>query len=476
MEWEPVIGLEVHVQLMTRSKLFSGASTAYGAPANRQACPVSIALPGVLPVMNREAARLAVRFGLGIGATVQRRSTFERKNYFYPDLPKGYQISQYQHPIVDGGSLEIETDSGKKTIGITRAHLEEDAGKSLHGHFERLTGIDLNRAGTPLLEIVSEPDMRSPAEAVAYLRKLHTLVRYLDISDGNMQEGSFRCDANVSVRPRGATEFGTRAELKNINSFRFVEKAIIFEIDRQIDILDAGGKITQETRLYDPDRDETRSMRTKEDAQDYRYFPDPDLPELLLEEGFIEAVRDSLPELPDHRKLRFESEFSVPSAEAEKLVRDRETADYFERVCTRTRAKPGVVANWMNGELAALLNERSIGIADSPVDSRALAALLDRIEDGTLSGKMAKEVFAHMADTESDVDTIIESKGLRQITDSTQLEQTIDAVLENHPDQIRQYREGNRKVFGYLMGQIMKATDGKANPGQVSELLRDKLG
>ena len=476
MEWEPVIGLEVHVQLMTHSKLFSGASTAYGALANRQACPVSIALPGVLPVMNREAARLAVRFGLGIGATVQRLSTFERKNYFYPDLPKGYQISQYQHPIVSGGSLEIESDSGKKTIGITRAHLEEDAGKSLHGHVERLTGIDLNRAGTPLLEIVSEPDMRSPAEAVAYLRKLHALVRYLDISDGNMQEGSFRCDANVSIRPRGAAELGTRTELKNINSFRFVEKAIILEIDRQIDILDSGDKVTQETRLYDPDRNETRSMRTKEDAQDYRYFPDPDLPELQLEEGFIEAVRDSLPELPDQRKLRFESEFSIPPAETAKLVRDRETADYFERICALTKAEPRVVANWMNGELAALLNERDVGIARSPVDSCALATLLDRIEDGTLSGKMAKEVFAHMADAESDVDAIIESKGLRQITDSTQLEQTIDAVLDNHPDQIRQYRKGNRKVFGYLMGQIMKATDGKANPGQVSELLRDKLG
>ncbi len=475
MQWEPVIGLEVHVQLMTDSKLFSGAPIAYGAHANHQACPVSIALPGVLPVMNLEAARLAVRFGLAIGAKVEKRSVFERKNYFYPDLPKGYQISQYKHPVVSGGSLTIETGTGDRVIGITRAHLEEDAGKSVHENFHGMTGIDFNRAGTPLLEIVSEPDMRSAEEAVAYLKKLHALVRYFEVSDGNMQEGSFRCDANVSIRPKGNPELGTRTELKNINSFRFVEKAINFEIERQIDVLEDGGMIIQETRLYDSERDETRSMRSKEDAQDYRYFPDPDLPEMILDDEFIEEVRANLPELPNHRKSRYEQEFSLSPPVAEKLLRDRDTADFFERVCERSRSDPKTIANWINGELTALLNERNIEISDSPVDSDRFTALLDHMADKTLSGKMAKEVLMHLANDPSDVDAIIESKGFRQITDSSEIERVVGEVLDANAPQVRQYREGNQKVFGYLMGQVMKATDGKADPGQVNQILRNLL-
>ena len=476
MQWEPVIGLEVHVQLMTNSKLISGASVTYGAQANHQACPVSIALPGVLPVMNLEAARLAVRFGLAIGAKVEKRSVFERKNYFYPDLPKGYQISQYKHPIVSGGNLTIETGSGDKVIGITRAHLEEDAGKSVHENFHGMTGVDLNRAGTPLLEIVSEPDMRSAEEAVAYLKKLHALVRYFEVSDGNMQEGSFRCDANVSIRPKGSKEFGTRTELKNINSFRFVEKAINFEIGRQIDVLEDGSAVTQETRLYDSEQNETRSMRSKEDAQDYRYFPDPDLPEMVLDDEFVEAVRASLPELPNHRKSRYQQEFSLPSSDAEKLLRDRDTADFFERVCEQSRSDPKTIANWINGELAALLNERNIEIADSPVDSDRFTALLNRIADQTLSGKMAKEVLVHLANDESDdVDTIIEGKGFRQITDSSEIERLVGEVLDANAPQAQQYREGNQKVLGYLVGQVMKATEGKADPRQVNQILRNLL-
>lgn len=476
MQWEPVIGLEVHVQLMTKSKLFSGASVAYGARANHQACPVSVALPGVLPVMNLEAARLAVRFGLAIGARIEKHSVFERKNYFYPDLPKGYQISQYQHPIVSGGNLTIETGSGDKVIGITRAHLEEDAGKSVHENLHGMTGIDLNRAGTPLLEIVSEPDMRSAEEAVAYLKKLHALVRYFEVSDGNMQEGSFRCDANVSIRSRGDAGFGTRTELKNINSFRFVEKAINFEIERQIEVLEDGGAVTQETRLYDSERNETRSMRSKEDAQDYRYFPDPDLPEMILDDEFIEEVRSDLPELPNHRKSRYVQEFSLPSPDAEKLLRDRDTADFFERVCERSKSDPKTIANWINGELAALLNERNIEIANSPVDSDRFTALLDRIADKTLSGKMAKEVLEHLANEKSEVDTIIESRGFRQITDSSEIERLVGEVLDVNAPQAQQYREGNQKVLGYLVGQVMKATDNKADPRQVNQILRNLLG
>ena len=475
MEWETVIGLEVHVQLNTRSKIFSGASTAYGAEPNTQACDVSIALPGVLPVMNREAARLAVKFGMAIGAEINRTSVFARKNYFYPDLPKGYQISQFETPIVGRGSLEIDAGDGPKVIGITRAHLEEDAGKSLHENLGDFTGIDLNRAGTPLLEIVSEPDMRSAAEAVAYLRQLHSLVRYLGISDGNMQEGSFRCDANVSVRHRGATEFGTRTELKNINSFRFVDRAIRFEAERQIDLLEDGGKVIQETRLYDADRDETRSMRSKEEAHDYRYFPDPDLPPMVLEDAFLAEVRDSLPELPHDRHHRFVGQFGLTPADALQLTGERALADYFEAVVEATRAEPRVACNWVLGELSAALNQEGITVETSRVDSGALARLLDRIADRTISGKIAKDVFVAMWNGEGDADTIIESRGLRQITDSDAIETAVDAVLAACADQVRQYREGNQKVIGFLVGQVMRNTQGKANPKQVNEVLRGKL-
>ena len=475
MQWEVVIGLEVHVQLMTKSKIFGGASTAYGAEPNTQACDVSIALPGVLPVMNKEAARLAVKFGLGIDAEINKTSVFARKNYFYPDLPKGYQISQFELPVVGKGELEIETDNGPKVIGITRAHLEEDAGKSLHEDFHGMTGIDLNRAGTPLLEIVSDPDMRSSHEAVAYLKKLHTLVRYLEISDGNMQEGSFRCDANVSVRPMGQEKLGTRAELKNINSFRFVEKAIEFEIERQIDILEDGGEVIQETRLYDSDKDETRSMRSKEEAHDYRYFPDPDLPEMILEDSFIEAVRMELPELPTARKNRFESDYSLNENDATQITADKDTADFFEAVCKATNAEAKIVANWLLGDFSAALNSDSLEIIHSPVTSDQLAQLLNRIVDNTISGKIAKEVFTEMWRNEQNVDEIIESKGLKQITDTGEIEQIIDKVLSNNSEQVKQYQDGNLKVIGYLVGQVMKESQGKANPKQVNELLKNKL-
>ncbi len=475
MEWETVIGLEVHVQLQTKSKIFSGASTAYGAEPNTQACDVSIALPGVLPVMNREAARLAVKFGLAIGAEINQTSVFARKNYFYPDLPKGYQISQYEIPVVGRGELEIDAGDGPKIIGITRAHLEEDAGKSLHENFDGFTGIDLNRAGTPLLEIVSEPDMRSAAEAVAYLRQLHALVRYLGISDGNMQEGSFRSDANVSIRPKGEQKLGTRAELKNINSFRFVEKAIRFEVERQIDILEDGGEIVQETRLYDADRDETRSMRSKEEAHDYRYFPDPDLPPLVLDDAFVAAVRDSLPELPHDRRHRFIDTLGLAPADAAQLTVEKSLADYFEAVVGATSAEPRIACNWVLGELGAALNQADIPVEDSRVDSAALAGLLDRIADNTISGKIAKDVFAAMWEGEGDADAVIAARGLKQITDSGAIESIVDGVLAECADQVRQYRDGNEKVIGFLVGQIMKQTQGKANPKQVNEILRRKL-
>ena len=475
MEWEVVIGLEVHVQLLTHSKIFSGASTAYGAEPNTQACDVSIALPGVLPVMNREAARLAVKFGLGINAQINQRSIFARKNYFYPDLPKGYQISQFELPVVGKGEIEIETGNCVKTIGITRAHLEEDAGKSLHESFHGMTGIDLNRAGTPLLEIVSEPDMRSAQEAVAYLKKLHTLVRYLEISDGNMQEGSFRCDANVSIRPKGQFELGTRAELKNINSFRFVEKAIEYEIERQTDILEEGGKILQETRLYDSDKNETRSMRSKEEAHDYRYFPDPDLPGMILEDSFIEAVRQELPELPDVRKVRFETDFLLSGNDASQITADRNMADYFETVCGKSNAEPKMIANWMLGDFSAALNQSSLDIRHCPLDSDRFASLLNRIADNTISGKIAKEVFALMWDSHQSVDEIIEQKGLKQITDTAEIEAIVDLIVEKNAQQVKQYQDGNQKVFGFFVGQVMKETRGKANPKQVNELLKKKL-
>lgn len=475
MQWETVIGLEVHVQLSTRSKIFSGASTSYGADPNTQACEVDVALPGVLPVMNEQAAHMAVKFGLAVGADINRNSVFARKNYFYPDLPKGYQISQYELPIVVGGHLDIETDGGDKTIGITRAHLEEDAGKSLHEDFHGMTGIDLNRAGTPLLEIVSEPDLRSAEEAVTYLRKLHTLVRYLKISDGNMQEGSFRCDANVSIRPKGETELGTRSELKNINSFRFVEKAIEFEIERQIDTLEDGGTVVQETRLYDPDKHETRPMRGKEDAHDYRYFPDPDLPPMALSEEFIEQARSELPELPDQKRERFLTEFGITPSDAQQLIAAQETADYFEQTVAVTKAPAKTAANWINSDLSGYLNEAGQDINDAPVSPQNLGELLDRIYDGTISGKIAKEVFRAMCQGEGTADEIIEERGLKQITDSSALEQIVDAVLARSEAQINQYQSGQEKVFGYFVGQVMKETQGKANPQQVNEILKRKL-
>jgi len=475
MQWETVIGLEIHVQLQTKTKIFTGTSTAYGAEPNTQACDVSIALPGVLPVMNKEAARLAIKFGLSIGAEINQRSTFARKNYFYPDLPKGYQISQFDVPIVGKGHIEIETDQGIKTIGITRAHLEEDSGKSLHGDFHGMTGIDFNRAGTPLLEIVSEPDIRSPAEAVVYLKKLHTLVQYLDVSDGNMQEGSFRCDANVSVRPKGQKKFGTRTELKNINSFRFVEKAIEYEVKRQINILEDIGTIVQETRLYDANRHETRPMRSKENAHDYRYFPDPDLPEMVLDDSFIEAIQQELPELPEQRKLRFEKEMGLTTTDAKKIASDRGLADYFESVCRQSSADPQTVANWIISDISGALNKDNLEIIDSPVQSARLSTLLDRIVDNTISGRIAKKIFRILWESNKSVDEIIEQNSLKQITDYSNIENIIDAILTSSPSQVKQYKGGNPKVFGFFVGQVMKQTRGKANPKKVNEILRNKL-
>ncbi len=475
MNWEPVIGLEVHVQLLTSSKIFSGASTAFGADANIQACAVDIALPGVLPVMNEQAARMAVKFGLAVDAKINRRSVFARKNYFYPDLPKGYQISQYELPIVGEGQLTIDTDDGEKTIGITRAHLEEDAGKSLHEDFHGMTGIDLNRAGTPLIEIVSEPDMRSATEAVAYLKKLHTLVRYLGICDGNMQEGSFRCDANVSVRPVGQQELGTRTELKNINSFRFIERAIEYEIERQIDVLEDGGTVVQETRLYDPDKGETRPMRTKEEAHDYRYFPDPDLPPLELDDAFIEATRQTLPELPDAKHKRFMTQYALSREDAAQLTVSKELADYFEAAAGATKGDAKTVANWIAGDLSGYLNKENKEITESPVGAQQLALLIDRIHDNTISGKIAKEVFEAMWHGEGNPDDIIDNQGLKQITDTGAIETIIDEVLARSAPQIEQYKSGQTKVFGYFVGQVMKATKGKANPQQVNQILKRKL-
>ena len=475
MEWETVIGLEVHAQLLTKSKAFSGAATKYGAEPNTQACAVDIALPGVLPVFNIEAARMAVKFGLAIGAQINHRSVFARKNYFYPDLPKGYQISQYELPIVAKGQLTIDVDGVEKVIGITRAHLEEDAGKSLHEDFHGMTGIDLNRAGTPLLEIVSEPDMRSAKEAVAYLKKVHELVRYLEVCDGNMQEGSFRCDANVSVRPKGEKKFGTRAELKNINSFRFVEKAIEFEVERQIDLIEGGGKVVQETRLYDSNKDVTRSMRSKEEAMDYRYFPDPDLPPLVITEDFIRGVGKTLPELPDAKRARFMKDYGLTAYDAGVLTASRELADYYEQLVRESGSDPKIAANWVTGELAAFLNRDNKDIGASPVTVGMMTGLLKRLADNTISGKIAKEVFEAMWNGEGDADAVIAKKGLKQITDTGAIEKVIDEIIAKNPKQLEQYRAGKEALFGYFVGQVMKATQGKANPAQVNELLKKKL-
>jgi len=476
MEWETVIGLEIHTQLATHSKIFSGASTTYGAEPNTQACAVDLGLPGVLPVLNAEVVRMAAMFGLATHSTVAPRSVFARKNYFYPDLPKGYQISQFELPIVHDGWLDIELeDGGTKRIGITRAHLEEDAGKSLHEDFHGMTGIDLNRAGTPLLEIVSEPDMRSAKEAVAYMKKIHSLVRYLGISDGNMQEGSFRCDANVSVRPKGQAELGTRSELKNINSFRFVEQAINFEIERQIMVVEGGGEVVQETRLFDPDKYETRPMRSKEEANDYRYFPDPDLLPVEITPAFIEAVRNSLPELPDAKKGRFVKAYGLSDYDAGVLTASREMAEYYEATVATAGGQGKLAANWVMGELAGALNRDGREIGDSPVGADALGHMLQRIEDGTLSGKLAKQVFEAMWNGEGTADEIIEQKGLQQISDSSAIEAIIREVLDSNPKQVEQYRAGQQKLLGFFVGQVMKATQGKANPQQVNELLKKQL-
>ena len=474
-EWETVIGLEIHAQLATKSKIFSGSATAYGAEPNTQADLVDLGYPGVLPVLNAEAVRMAAKFGLAVGATVNRRSVFARKNYFYPDLPKGYQISQYELPIVAGGHLDILLDDGStKRVGITRAHLEEDAGKSQHEGVG-VSSIDLNRAGTPLVEIVSEPDMRSAKEAVAYMKKVHTLVRYLGICDGNMQEGSFRCDANVSVRRKGAEKFGTRAELKNLNSFRYVEKAINHEVARQIDILEGGGQVVQETRLYDADKDETRSMRSKEEANDYRYFPDPDLLPVVIEDSFIEAVRASLPELPDAKALRFQQQYGLSAYDAGVLTASAEMADYYEAVAAAVPGEAKLAANWVMGELSAALNKDNLDIGQSRIGAAQFAVLVNRIVDNTISGKIAKEVFEAMWAEGQDADAVIEARGLRQITDTGAIERIIEQIMADNPKQLADYRSGKDKLFGFFVGQVMKATGGKANPALLNDLLKAKL-
>lgn len=475
MTWETVIGLEVHAQLATNTKIFSAASTAFGAMPNTQACLVDLGMPGVLPVLNKGVVDMAIRFGLAVGATVAEKSVFARKNYFYPDLPKGYQISQFELPVVLGGQITIEVDGKEKVINLTRAHLEEDAGKSLHEDFEGYSGIDLNRAGTPLLEIVSEPEMRSPAEAVAYAKKLHELVQYLGICDGNMQEGSFRVDANVSVRRPGAP-FGTRAEIKNVNSFKFLERAIMFEVERQIDVIEAGGQVVQETRLYDAAKDETRSMRSKEEAMDYRYFPCPDLLPLIITPAMIEVVKAEMPELPDAKRARFMSQYGLNDYDAMVLTNSREIADYYEAVVAATGGKDAkIAANWVMGELNARLNNDNLGIGESPVDAQRMAGLIARILDNTISGKIAKDVFDAMWTSQDSADAIIESKGLKQITDPVAIAAMVRGVIDQFPEQLAEYKGGRDKLFGFFVGEVMKATKGKANPGQVNQILKDEL-
>ena len=475
MEWETVIGLEVHVQLSTESKLFSSAPTQFGAEPNTQANIYDLALPGVLPVLNRDALKHAVKFGLAINATISNTSIFDRKNYFYPDLPKGYQISQLDFPTVGKGSLTITLEDGEeKIIGVTRAHMEEDAGKSLHEDFHGMSGIDLNRAGTPLLEIVSEPDLRSAREAVTYLKKLHSIIRYLDISDAIMAQGSMRCDANVSIRPMGETELGTRTEIKNINSFRFVEKAINYEVQRQQDIIQDGGRIVQETRLYDAHRDETRTMRSKEVANDYRYFPEPDLLPIVIDQAFVNSIRATLPELPDAKKTRFAKEFGLNDYDASVLTNNRDMADYFECVA-KSSGDAKLAANWVAGELQALLKKNNWEIKESPIQADRLATLIARIKDNTISGKIAKTVFEAMIKDSSNVDDIIEAKGLKQITDIGEIAKLVNEIIANNPEQVEQFREGKEQVLSYLVGQAMKLSRGKANPAQVNQILKEKL-
>jgi len=473
--WEIVVGIESHVQLLTRSKLFSGASTRFGAAPNAQASAVDIALPGTLPVLNAKAVELAIRFGLAVNGRINRRSVFARKNYFYPDLPKGYQISQYESPIVQGGAVRMVLPEGEKEIRLTRAHLEEDAGKSLHEDFHGMTGIDLNRAGTPLLEVVSEPELRGAKEAVAYARTLHALVRWIEVCDGNMQEGSFRCDANVSVRRAGEERLGTRCEIKNLNSFRFLEHAIEHEARRQIALLEEGGTVAQETRLYDPERDATRAMRSKEDAPDYRYFPDPDLLPLVVSEEEIERVRAALPELPQARRERLVREYGLSAYDAAVLTSSRESAEYFEVAVRASGADPKLCANWQMGELAAALNRDALDYASSRIDAERLAGVLRRIADGTLSGRTAKRVFEVMWASRDDADAVIEREGLKQISDAGALERLIDEVLAANARQVEDYRAGKDKAFNALVGQVMKRSQGKANPARVNEILRRKL-
>lgn len=483
MEWETVIGLEVHVQLATKSKLFSGSATKYGAMPNSQANIIDLGFPGVLPVLNKQAVHMACKFGLAISAEITRRSVFARKNYFYPDLPKGYQISQFELPIVGTGYLNITLEDGSiKTIGVTRAHLEEDAGKSLHEDFHGMSGIDLNRAGVPLLEIVSEPDLRSAKEAVAYLKTLHSLVKYLEISDGNMQEGSFRCDANVSVRPKGTEKFGTRAEIKNVNSFKFVEKAINYEVERQIQLIESGQKVVQETRLYDADKDQTRSMRSKEDANDYRYFPCPDLLPVEVTDELLNSVRKTLPELPEAKKQRFESDYELSSYDADVLTTSRELADYYENLVKSQQENNldqkyyKLAANWVISELLGAINKNNLTITSSPISAAELGKLVLRIFDNTISGKIAKTIFEELwHNSGATTDSIIEQKGLKQVTDTSAIAKIIDDVITNNPEQLEQYRAGKDKLFGFFVGLVMKESKGKANPQQVNDLLKEKL-
>lgn len=476
MEWETVIGLEVHAQLATKSKIFSGAATQYGAEPNTQACAIDLGMPGVLPVLNQGAVEMAIKFGLGAEAEITKKSVFARKNYFYPDLPKGYQISQYELPVVGRGHLDVEMEDGTvKRINITRAHLEEDAGKSLHEDFHGCSGIDLNRAGTPLLEIVSEPDMRSAKEAVAYLKTLHTLVKYLGICDGNMQEGSFRCDANVSVRRKGETKYGTRCELKNINSFRFVERAINYEVERQIALIESGGTVSQETRLYNPDKNETRPMRSKEEANDYRYFPDPDLLPLVISDELIAKIKAQLPELPQQKRQRFMTQYGLNAYDASVLVSSQEMADFYEAVVKESGNQPKLAANWMTSELLGALNREDLELAQSPVSPAQLGRLVARIADNTISGKIGKTIFEALWNREGDVDEIIEKRGLKQVSDTGAIEKLIDEIIAANPQQVAEYRSGKDKLFGFFVGQAMKASGGKLNPGQLNDLLKKKL-
>jgi aspartyl-tRNA(Asn)/glutamyl-tRNA(Gln) amidotransferase subunit B len=477
MKYQAVIGLEVHAQLLTSSKIFCGCSTRFGAPPNSQTCPVCLGFPGALPVLNRKVVEYAIRAGLATNCAIAQRSIFARKNYFYPDLPKGYQISQFELPICIGGHLDIEVESDVKRIGITRIHMEEDAGKLVHGDVPGLgsgSGVDLNRACTPLLEIVSEPDLRSADEAVAYLKKLHQIVVYLGICDGNMEEGSFRCDANVSVMRVGADQFGTRTETKNVNSFRFVKQAIEYEIERQIEVIEDGGRIIQETRLFDPDTCTTRSMRGKEEAHDYRYFPDPDLVPLVISNDLVEDIRLSLPELPDLKRERYVRDLGLSVYDAEVLTAARELAEYFE-ACVLLHSQAKTVANWVMGEVTRALNEEGLSIKDAPVTPALLADLLKLVEGGTISGKIAKTVFDEMWKTGKEPAAIVHEKGLIQVSDTGEIEKVIDAIMAANPGQVDEYRGGKEKVFGFFVGQVMRASKGKANPGVVNEILLKKL-